>query len=281
MECLLFSYDRFPFGCIGKVKLIVFPTKDILIWMVPCISSQVRSELERIMSEINDGSDRPVTISQPVNYLNRFLLRGPLTAVAIRKLLCSNAQDCAVQFFSNASTSPYLSAIWNFGSILEVDIPDPRLPEQLPRTHDNVNETRPEKNLDKGMILWPKLTMSSSLWNVASIPEFRRDLIINTSKRSESVSAWMSHFLDDCSKVVHDRLNRSNLDISSLRKSTEQFPNCPAALIRTQQILSKRLLKGRAKKSLLSGWDIVVPAVWGPTMWRAFQRPGIVERLYY
>ena len=301
MESLLFGYDKFPFDCIGKVIFCIPPKEfsSILIWALPMIVRRILNELQIVIEKLENPAVKTplIKLLAPKLELNRFSMKGPHAATALKNLLTTNniaAVDSAIAFFVDATQSPNLSAIWKSGSILAVNIPDPRILcgdgfsnetmiqsdtlDSSPKCGSK-NDKVPQQNK---RILWPGVPVTPSLWEVVlrfrHLQEFRLDNLINNEKRSLSNMSWMAHFVDDASKVVADRLAQESLD-EPFRGNVETAPTvCPALLVRTEQNFSKRLRKGCAKQSILSGWDIIIPSEWGATIWRALQMQGIVKR---
>ena len=134
MESLLFGYDKFPFDCIGKVIFCIPPKEfsSILIWAPPMIVRRILNELQMVIEKLENPAVKTplIKILAPKLELNRFSMKGPHAATALKNLLTTNniaAVDPAIAFFVDATQSPNLSAIWRSGSILAVNIPDPRI----------------------------------------------------------------------------------------------------------------------------------------------------------
>lgn len=299
VESLFFKYDKFPSDCIGKVLFCVPPKEysTILIWVPPVIVCQVLSELQVLLRKVENSivGVSHIHLSTSKFQLNRFSMKGPLAATALKNLLNAHnpvdldAVDPAVAFFNNATRSPNLSAIWKAGSVLSVTIPDPRLLNRCFSSSDAVHSSsksyfkNENESIVKQKIFWPEFPATSPLWDVVQqqsqhATDFRLDNFVNNEKRNTATKSWTAHFVEDPSKIVTERLAQETLVGPFQRKVDDNNIKCPALLVRTEQSLSKRLRKGCAQQSILTGWDLIVPSEWGATIWRALQQPGIISR---
>lgn len=306
MESLFFKYDKFPSDCIGKVLFCVAPKEysTILIWVSPVIVRQILCELQVLISKFENSTLNAshIHLSTSKFELNRFSMKGPLSTAALKTLMAAHnpvdlaADDPALAFFNNATRSQNLSTIWKAGSVLSVTIPDPRKLNRCIFSNENLIRSdavhsssksgfkNEKESNEKQKIFWPECPASSPLWNVLQQPQhskdFRLDNFVNNEKRSIATMSWIAHFQDDPSKVVTERLAQESLEKPFQRTFEGDHAKCPALLVRTEQNLSKRLRKGCAKQSILTGWDLIIPSEWGATIWRALQQPGIISRLH-
>lgn len=312
-EYLFYKSDQYPCSCIGPVTICEIPKctsnnlmvralatficissilsfhmiqasefARIWLWMHPSIFKDVFNELLQF-SERAKNTYPPCVweMTTTVTPVDRFRLRGPASAVFLRNLLgcdavpVDGANFAPLSFFKKATDSPHLSAIWPAGAVLGCRFRDPRWRSQSSCIVSPREEPVPKKSTEH--IHWPSTGSSSSLWDTPIVP-FQTDLAVNTQKGAHMTESWRQNFAErDSSKIVQSRLTQSSLSapFSMVESSTDLVYECPALLIRTQQALSKRLMKGRSAASLMSGWDIIVPAVWGSTVWKELQRPWI------
>jgi len=232
--------------------------------------------MKELITELNTNSTS----------LNRFSLKGPTSKTALSRLIgpspLHDAKSSEIfSFFHRATQSAYLSAIWQAGLSLAVNIQDPRLQSnsyQQPATWIIEKETT-------NSIIFPIESSLSPLWDSSMtttiVEDFRSDFAVNKEKRSYAKAAWQAHFLEkDVSKTVENRILECSFKAPFV-KSPIVSAYCPIILIRQEQKVAKRLMRGRSKHSLLSGWDIIVPAVWGQTIWRALQKPFMIDRFEF
>jgi len=288
-EFIFFRYQKFPLYCIGEVKLYILPSqttiscppmKEIWIWTHPSLVRQVAAELRTHMTDLFTELNTTSTS------INRFSLKGPTSATVLKYLigpgpspLIDAKSSESFSFFHQATQCTQLSAIWPPGIALAINIPDPRFQSSL--FQRSISPMNANKKTNK--ILWPSEANASILWDssmTAMIADaFRSDFVVNREKKAYVKAAWQAHFVEkDASKVVDDRILENSFNSPFVPKSPNESVYCPALLIRQEQKVSKRLMRQRSKDSLLSGWDIIVPAVWGRTIWKALQKPFMIDR---
>mmetsp|Transcript_26176 Transcript_26176/g.36002 ORF Transcript_26176/g.36002 Transcript_26176/m.36002 type:complete len:549 (-) Transcript_26176:1826-3472(-) len=253
--------------------------KEIWIWTHPSLVRQVAAELRTHMTDLFTELNTTSTS------INRFSLKGPTSATVLKYLigpgpspLIDAKSSESFSFFHQATQCTQLSAIWPPGIALAINIPDPRFQSSL--FQRSISPMNANKKTNK--ILWPSEANASILWDssmTAMIADaFRSDFVVNREKKAYVKAAWQAHFVEkDASKVVDDRILENSFNSPFVPKSPNESVYCPALLIRQEQKVSKRLMRQRSKDSLLSGWDIIVPAVWGRTIWKALQKPFMID----
>ena len=167
------------------------------------------------------------------------------------------------------------------GDCFAVDIQDPRIsatPTTTATTTATTTVSQCMSQMQSKNILnqRPKeLSMHAYLFQPCTVYDFHSDHQRNTEKHQNKVHTWEAMFTTTTPFACNNTTTTSS---SSDKNSTDKENNlyisdtmCPILLIRKEAVAQQRL--GIQQRSL-SGWDVLVPAVWGRTIFTTLQQQG-------
>ena len=162
------------------------------------------------------------------------------------------------------------------GDCFGVDIQDPRITTTTATTTTATTVSQCMTQMQSKNILnqRPKeLSMHEYLFQPCTVYGFHSDHQRNTEKHQNKVHAWEAMFTTTtpfaCNNTISSSSDKNSMDTENNLYICDTM--CPVLLIRKEAVAQQRL--GIQQRSL-SGWDVLVPAVWGRTIFTTLQQQG-------
>jgi len=227
---------------------------------------------------------------------NRLRLRGPDASSALLSILHSPAASFTSAsdqelFRENAAKIAFLRAALSVrdvskqfedGDVIALSLSDPRVnahaAEQGKGPTTNLSK-HPQAELVAALKLRPSVLVGDSpLFDDNAEFSFEAEHIFNDAKHSAKVRKWESLFKTtspfgaEASSAAAASTSASALEGTAANRSCKLISsdNLPVLLIRK----ATPFRHFRTQKHRLSGWDIVLPAVWGSLVFRHLQLRG-------
>lgn len=204
--------------------------------------------------------------------LNRLRLRGPESTRALLSLL--HAPTSAPVHAENVAKIAYLRAVlgvrdlskhFEDGDVITLNLADPRRTSSVCMKPEKSEQS--QRDLVSALKLRPNhLAADSVLFDNNAEFAFETEHEFNKTKHSAKVRKWESLF-NTTSPFPTAEAASSNPDST---QSSCNIAVLPVLLIRK----ATPMRSFKTQKHRLSGWDIVLPAVWCPLVFRHLQQRG-------
>lgn len=233
----------------------------------PSIASTVYKSLQDAQL-----SEQTCTVALIPARLNRLRLRGPESAQALLSILHAPASDQL--HTENASKLAFLRATlgvrdlskhFQEGDVISLNLADPRITTTTPaaqvtKTAQDEDPKQKQREMVAALKLRPDLmAATSALFDHHKDHSFETEHEFNKAKHTAKVRKWESLFKTTTPITTTAEVATSTspaiLPVLLIRKAT------PMRSFKTQ-------------KHRLSGWDILLPAVWGSLVFRHLQLRG-------
>lgn len=205
--------------------------------------------------------------------LNRFRLRGEATSSALLSLLGSgeggvssvpDADSAVLQYLRAVLTTKSVSKHIQDGEVVSVRVQDPRLTPRHSQVGGHCGAVSAPAQSSKILNKRPaNLCADMALLNGAGHTGFRKDHVLNAEKHDKKVRDWEGLF---AATAPFPETPSKGADTSRSKAPA----TCPLLLIRKEGPVRKL----HTRNHQLQGWDVLLPAEGGPTIFRALQVTG-------
>jgi len=209
--------------------------------------------------------------------LNRLRLRGPESAQALLSILHAPATSdplltdnaAKLSFLRAALGVRDLSKHFQDGDVISLDLTDPRVlnsAAQFKKTPQEENTKQSQRGMVAALKLRPDLlAATSALYDPHREHTFEPEHEFNKAKHAAKVRKWESLFKTTTPFTTTEVAAQVTNTAGSASPAA-----LPVLLIRK----STPMRSFKTQKHRLSGWDIVLPAVWGSLVFRHLQQQG-------
>ncbi len=210
--------------------------------------------------------------------LNRLRLRGPESAQALLSILHAPTMSDQLQTENAAKLSFLRAALgvrdlskhFQDGDVISLDLSDPRVSNstaQIKKTpQEEGNTKQSQRETVAALKLRPDLlAATSALYDPHREHTFEPEHEFNKAKHAAKVRKWESLFKTTTPFTTTEVAAQNSNIATSTSPAT-----LPVLLIRK----ATAMRSFKTQKHRLSGWDIVLPAVWGSLVFRHLQQHG-------
>lgn len=207
--------------------------------------------------------------------LNRLRLRGPESAQALLSILHAPATSDPLQADNAAKLSFLRAALgvrdlskhFQDGDVISLDLADPRTTTPAKKTpQEEENTKQSQREMVAALKLRPdRLAATSALFDPHREHAFEPEHEFNKAKHAAKVRKWEGLFKTTTPFTTTEVAAQNSNIATSTSPAT-----LPVLLIRK----ATPMRSFKTQKHRLSGWDIVLPAVWSSLVFRHLQQRG-------